>query len=493
MFKRIIYILSAIAILSIIGFLIYFKFINSNIKTEKKIIAKTIIPMVPSQTNNDEKKTEAYTANTDAKIFLELFNDEVFIDAISDDLNEDGIEDQVIAVKKLLDPFLYLIISIQNPITQKWERVEEIRTSITQPKSLSFYIMNLAKDPKTLVYSGMTSDNRQVLSLQTLKKGKDEAIQILQIADLHADMQIQIREIEHFEEGLPSLSAYRVYTYNSDQSAPNTLNQIETEYTWNAKTQKYEEGPKKLIPGEKIEIQLLRKLQSGSMESFIDFLSGLWFRADGSKEAGRSIYFDKNDNNIVFNLDNVEEIYQIKTTLPRRYGLFFTTNNKSIPNIIRRVELEIKGVDEIQVRVIEDVARIKFGTESLWNGHYKKNINLPAISANQKENSPEKVKKMLSKSLNQWKKADGNKILQLEGNSYSLQEAEDIETGYFSIMEINEKIILQMKSNQNINKFYLVELKEKNNTQQMTLTKIKLNINDIIPTGDEPVIFERDI
>ena len=100
---------------------------------------------------------------------------------------------------------------------------------------------------------------------------------------------------------------------------------------------------------------------------------------------------------------------------------------------------------------------------------------------------------MLSKSLNQWKKADGNKILQLEGNSYSLQEAEDIETGYFSIMEINEKIILQMKSNQNINKFYLVELKEKNNTQQMTLTKIKLNINDIIPTGDEPVIFERDI
>ena len=229
------------------------------------------------------------------------------------------------------------------------------------------------------------------------------------------------------------------------------------------------------------------------MESFIDFLSGLWFRADGSKEAGRSIYFDKNDNNIVFNLDNVEEIYQIKTTLPRRYGLFFTTNNKSIPNIIRRVELEIKGVDEIQVRVIEDVARIKFGTESLWNGHYKKNINLPAISANQKENSPEKVKKMLSKSLNQWKKADGNKILQLEGNSYSLQEAEDIETGYFSIMEINEKIILQMKSNQNINKFYLVELKEKNNTQQMTLTKIKLNINDIIPTGDEPIIFERDI
>ena len=71
--------------------------------------------------------------------------------------------------------------------------------------------------------------------------------------------------------------------------------------------------------------------------------------------------------------------------------------------------------------------------------------------------------------------------------------AEDVRKACIRKLKINEKIILQMKSNQNINKFYLVELKEKNNTQQMTLTKIKLNINDIIPTGDEPVIFERDI
>lgn len=492
MFKRIMYILSAIAVLSIISLLVYFKFIRSNIKREEKIIAKTIIPMISSQINNDEKKSETYTANTDAKIFLELFNDEVFIDAISDDLNEDGIEDQVIAVKKLLDPFLYLIISIQNPITQRWERFEEIRTSITQPKSLTFYIMNLAKDPKTLVYSGMTSDNRQVLSIQTIKKDTDGIIQLLQIADLHADMQIQIREIETLEEGPSSLSAYRVYTYNSDPSAPNTLNQIETEYTWNAKEQKYEQGLQKLIPGEKIEIQLLRKLQSGSMESFIDFLSGLWFHTDNNRGRGRSVYFDKNDNNIIFNLDNVEEIYQIKNTLPRRYGLFFTTNNKSIPNIIRRVEIEIKGVDEIQVRVIENVARIKFGTESLWNGKYKKNINLPAASVNQKENNAEKIKKMLFKSVNQWKKADNNRILQFEGNSYSIQEGEYTESGHFNVMEINDKTILQMKSDKNINKFYLIELKEKNNSQQMTLIKVKLNINDIIPTGDEPVIFERD-
>ncbi|UTC78778.1 pallilysin-related adhesin [Treponema sp. OMZ 799] len=491
MLKRIMYLTSAFIVLVLLSFLIYLKFIRSNTKTEEKIVTQTIIPIASSQIDKADKKTENDSPNTEAKIFLELLNDEAFVDAISDDLNEDGVEDQIIAVKKLLDPFLYLIISIQNPITQKWDRVEEIRTTITQPKSLTFYIMNLTEDPKSLIYSGMTSDNRQVLSIHTIKKENNGSVKLDQIADLHADMQIQIKEIETQEETASSLSSYRVYTYNSDPSAPNTLNQIETEYTWNVKTKKYEEGFQRTIPGEKIEIQLLRKLQSGNMESFIDFLSGLWFQEEGNRETGRSVYFDKNDSHIIFNLDNVEEIYEIKTTLPRRYGLFFTTNNKSIPNIVRRVEIEIKGLDEIQVRVIEDVLRIKFGTASLWNGNYKKNTNLLLSNTNQKENNAEKAKKILSKSSNQWKSIN-NTILDLLGNSYTLQQSEDIEKGYFNILEINERVIIQMKSEKDTNKFYLLELSEKNNVQRMVWTKIKLSINDVIPTGDEPIIFERE-
>ena len=305
-------------------------------------------------------------------------------------------------------------------------------------------------------------------------------------------MQIQIKEIETQEENSSSLSSYRVYTYDSDPSAPNTLNQIETEYTWNAKAKKYEQGLQKTIPGEKIEVQLLRKLQSGNMESFREFLSGLWFQEEGNKETGRSVYFDKNDNQIIFNLDNVEEIYEIKTTLPRRYGLFFTTNNKSIPNIVRRVELEIKGLDEIQVRVIEDVLRIKFGTASLWNGNYKKNTNLLLNNTSQKENNAEKAKKLISKSSNQWKSAN-NTLLDLSENSYTIQQSEDIEKGYFNILEINEKVIIQIKSETETNKFYLLELNEKKNVQKMVWTKIKLTINDVTPTGDEPIIFEREI
>ena len=183
MLKKIVYIITALVVLIALSFLIYLKFIRSNKKTEEKIVTQTIIPMVSSQIDNKDKKRENYSTNSEAKIFLELLNDEAFVDAISDDLNEDGVEDQIIAVKKLLDPFLYLIISIQNPVTQKWDRVEEIRTTITQPKSLTFYIMNLTRDPKALIYSGMTSDNRQALSIHTIKKENGRNVQLDQIAD----------------------------------------------------------------------------------------------------------------------------------------------------------------------------------------------------------------------------------------------------------------------------------------------------------------------
>ena len=89
-------------------------------------------------------------------------------------------------------------------------------------------------------------------------------------------------------------------------------------------------------------------------------------------------------------------------------------------------------------------------------------------------------------------KPANNVFLDLLGNSYTLQQSEDIEKGYFNILEINEKIIMQMKSEKDTTKFYLLEISEKKNVQRMVLTKIKLSINDVTPTGDEPIIFERE-
>ncbi|QOW60554.1 pallilysin-related adhesin [Treponema pedis] len=491
MFKRVLYALSFAGALILLASVIFFQMKRTNSVQETKPATKTIIPAASSKIDNQTGKNETDSNGADAKIFLELSNDEVFIDAITGDLNGDGVEDQIVAVKKLLDPFLYLIISIQDPIMQKCSRIEEIRTPITQPKSLTFYIMEPDNSAPAILYSGMTSDNGQSFSIQKINKDKDGVFFFTQIADIHADIQILLQELKGqniYEEGF---AAYRILAYNSDSSAPNTLNQIQTEYVWNNKTNMFEKGREQKIPGEKIESTLLRKLQTGNMESFIDFLSQLWYQSENGKNSGRSIYLDKNDNNIIFNFDNIEEIYEIKTTLPRRYGLFFTANNKSIPNIIRRVDIEIKGVDEIQIRVIEDVARIKFGTSSLWNGTYKKNTNLLHYTNTNKQDKVEKIRKKLEQPESKWETQNGQTI-SFTGNKYTLTKDGKDSSGYFNIIEIENKTVLQMKTSESINKFYLINLEEKNKKQILTLIKIKLNINEIIPTGDEPSVFVKD-
>ncbi len=50
-----------------------------------------------------------------------------------------------------------------------------------------------------------------------------------------------------------------------------------------------------------------------------------------------------------------------------------------------------------------------------------------------------------------------------------------------------------MKNAENKNSFYLLNFEEQELRQTITLTKIQLNISEILPTGDDPIVFTRKI
>lgn len=143
------------------------------------------------------------------------------------------------------------------------------------------------------------------------------------------------------------------------------------------------------------------------------------------------------------------------------------------------------------MRIIEDVSRIRFATASLWSGQYKKNTGLLQITA-KAENPAVKLKNALLKSENAWDSSIGS-VLELKKNTYRFKKENKSSTGYFDIINIHEKLILQMKNTENKNSFYLILLEEEAQKQTISLTKIQLNISEIMPTGDETVIFTRKI
>ncbi len=473
-------------------FLAYLKFTQKDEININTPVVQTIIPERVSQIHNKSDNYEQKISTVESRVFLKLSDNETFIDAISEDLNNDNIEDQIIAVKKLLDPFLYLIISIQDPQTQKWERLAEIKTSITEPKSLNFNIIKLTDSLPAITYSGMTSDNRQSFAIQKIEKAAPLAFN--EIISLTAEIKIQVKTPEASDaDSVVNFSSFKIYAFDSDPEAPNSLNQIQTEYVWSNRTKKYEKSNITKISGEKIEYRLLQKLKTGNTESIIDFLSGLWFKEPETKtDKGRSFYFDDDEKIIIFNLDNIEEIFEISSMTPLRYGMFFFTHNKSIPSIIRRISIEVRGVDEIHIRVIEDVRRLKFGASSVWNGNYKKNTGIETPQKDNNKKALNTIRHSLEKSKNEWTNND-NATLNLEGKKYRLTMYGKPETGVFNILEIKGKFVLQLRSSNGTSKFYLAELNETGKKQILSITKVKINIEEIISEEDETIILNREI
>ncbi len=489
--KKKFYISISAILIAIAVILLYFKVTKVDVKIEPVPESKTIIPTDYSKEKKQIVSDEEQLNNAASKVFLQLNSNEVILDVISVDLNDDGMEDQIIAVKKLLEPFLHLVCATQNPISHKWERIRDIKTGITEPKSLNFYTMQLSNSLPIIVYSGITSDNQQILSMQ--KTIKEEPLKFEEVISLNADIKIQIQELDAGEENeLINFASFKIFTYDSDPNAPNTLNQVKTEYVWDYNTNTYEKGIATVIPGEKIENKLLKELKTGDIESIKDFLSGLWFKSIVQySDRGRSFYFAKKDKNIIFNRENIQEIYEISSIHSLRYGLYIKANNKAIPNIIRIVRIEVKGVDEVQITVTENVRRIKTATKSLWTGRYKKS-QTPAYTLSNKKTLNKELKNFFKKSKNEWINNKGFKAL-FNANKYYLEIYGKKESGSFNIIEVQNKIILQTRNEKDENTFYLVQFNQNKKKQNISLKKIKLNLNEIIETGEEEIILNREI
>lgn len=485
MAKKIIFTFSIIIASAVLLFLLFFKF-GKTINDETEIISKTVIPVSPSNFSGDtENKTNSNLLGI--KTSISLNKDEVFIEIITADLNADGFEDQIVAIKKLLDPFIYLIPAIQNPLTKEFARIAEIRTSVTQPKSLSFYTIELQNSLPALVYSGMSSDKSQILVIYFIKADKQNILSFNMAADLRADVQIEMIDGRKTIKG--TLDDYTIYTYNFDASAPETLNQIKTQYKWNNSANHYVKVNEIKIPGEKIESSFLKKLSNGSAETFREFLSGLWYQPLSSGSP-RSLYFDNANNIFIFHIDNIQEIYTVTSVFPRRYGVSLMSNNKSISSIKRRIEIELKGIDEIRLKVVEDVARLKIGTASNWDGMYrKKTDNFNSVNT-RTDNSGSRLKNIFGKN-SEW--INGSEFFKTEKFSYTLKNGEKEDSGFFDFIKIENQTIIQLRSSYGQNSFYTVtsEKDKKNGKTILKMIPVNIGFSGLSAAEEKAFFFEK--
>lgn len=467
----------------IIGLLIYQRMLHEN---SREIIqnAQTIIPAAPDVQGENEGSSSEYFAAENVQSVITLSSDEMMLEDLQMDVNGDNKEDKVIAVKKLSDQFIYLVIFLQSTETHLFNRAIEIKTEVTQAKTAAFYTISVPEYAHPIiVVSGMNSDNMQVFGMYATDIDDNETITTIPLVNIQADGKISLQN--KGRDAINALSYYTVSAYYSDTDAPNTLNQIERIYTWNERKHIFEQTTELKIPGKKIESQFLKKFQTGNINTFKEFLEGLWYQPAARQNQNRSIFFA--DNEIIFSINNIQEIFTVDSISPRRYGIYFSTKNTSISSIHRRIDIELTGIDEITVRVIEDVARLKIGASSNWDGMYRKISD--TIRDAGKKTAVEDAKKILTDNAKTWTSSEGY-TLSFSQAAYTFTRDSIQDSGWYALLQIKDKIILQWKNKEKQERFFTLTFDTQSKNTKLILTEVSVTLNDITLTGTHPLIFE---
>ena len=414
---------------------------------------------VHSTENIDIKTLEVTQENVDIDSgiseddsLIKLESDETYITSFSTDLNEDGLLDEVIAVKKLLTPPIYLILAIQQQ-KDVYKKVVEIKSPVVVPSSVFFYTIQLQKSLPAIVCEGIGLNKERTLSIYLIKEDGNSQLYIENIASFSSDIQLQLQD--HRNTTIGSLEDYSIEAYSFDSNDESNLKQKRTEYTWNANVNAFIKTKEENIQGSKIDASMLQELRQGSLDAYKQYLYGLWYMPKTVGEDIRYIYYDKNTNMLIFHIGDIEEIYHIENMFIRRLGFSIVAVSTSISTIKRRIEIYITNIEELQLKVIEDVASLKINTTSNWTGLYRKKQNTFNSSVKKAPESFDELKAILCEANITWIGEDI--LLSTTNNSYTIQQDQKEEKGIFNLTIIKDQYVMEMKSN-STRTFYVIEI-----------------------------------
>jgi len=382
--------------------------------------------------------------------FVPLQASETLISTLSLDLNGDNLDDQVVAVRKEGVAYLVLIVGMYDAESNSYMRIAEIQTNITRTRTFSYMGVDMTGDHKTeLVYEGVRDDGNSVMCIFMCRR-KLNKYELVQIGDFQSDGTIFIQQDERSESYELSQSkgeSFPVWVYSSakDESGSDNANlsQVQTEYQWDEKQQKYTQIKQVRVTGSRIAAKELARIQDGTVETFADFLNGLWYKTSNEDDGIRYLFFDYPDKEIIFLYDDTEEVYSWEDSNLRRSGIYLSTTNESITNMQRRCDIALTGVDEVRVHIIDDV-RMIIKENNLWDGSYRKMNTQSSFGPEIKTAPVIQYADELVKGPS-WLFDNGMRIT-FKDNTYSLSGSTAGDSGFFAVCTIAGSSVIQFRS-----------------------------------------------
>ncbi|MCR5606983.1 MAG: pallilysin-related adhesin, partial [Treponema sp.] len=498
-------IVPTVFVLLAIGLAVFFIFHKSGDEEENDTYKIRDITPIAESTNMDIHSTGV---DSDSSIsmtsFITLKGDETLISTLSADFDNDGYDDQIVAIKRSFSPYLILIVGLYNPAAQVYERSGEIATEITQSKTFSYTNMDLTGEHKNaLVYQGYLDNGDSVLKAYLFSR-KNSSYEIREIANFKSDGTIFIQQsdrVESYEMAQAKGSSFPIWVYLSDNSKEGSLDQLQRQYDWSSTAGKYILTKEVKVPGSRLAAKEVEKILDGTVDSFARFLNGMWYKTATNGDETRYLLFDYSNKEIIFLLNDTEEVYNWVNSNVRRNGMYISGVNIDISSLERRFDIVLEGTDSVRLRV-QDAVRMPINENTQWDGQYKKMAFQRSFRTTASENLASDSKAYIEflEKIKDWHLSDGNKIT-FETGHYSVNN----DTGDYASVLVPEDCVIQFRSSlalkdssSALSGMYRIKGELDEDTadddeySRIILTPVVISPNGIMLADKKDIVLEKD-
>ena len=463
-------------------------------QTDPELSHAKVVPAVAADsTGTDSDSYTKLLQSETFETFVTLNPTETLISSQTMDLNDDGFDDEVIVIRKSGSQYFYIIPALYNSTSGEYERIAQIPTKNSRIKNFTYSGIDMTGEHRTnLVYQGVEDDGISVLKIYMCKK-TSSGYELITVGDFKSDETIFIQQTERSDSYALSISkgaSYSVWVYKSEnfgtQQKEAGSNQIQQEYKWNAATQMYELAQEHKVNANRIAAKELSRIQDGTVETFANFLDGLWYKTANTDSNIRYIYFDYALKEIILVLKEKIEVYEWGDSRLRHNGIYLSTVNSDIMNLHRRFDIALVNVDEIKI-TLRDEINLDIRETNLWDGQYKKLNMQTSYEEEERPGEAAKIADDLS-AVSTWHTADSQCDISFNQNVYFFRSGEIFEKGIYAVMDIGAYKVIQFRSDSDyslLNTAYTMEFGSQIVTEvvkKQTVEKIVPDYNTIIFT-----------
>lgn len=453
--------------------------------------ARTVVP----QAGEGMRLSGAVGSETDEDVRVDqpavqipLDSGELLVDVLDTNLTRNEFEEQVVAYKRSDDPDdLVRLRVIEANISEGGHRVVwEAATSATSVRSLNLSTEDVFGDGEPeIVVIGVDAEGNQTLDIFR-REGPVTALSYAPVASITSTGSVELVRHERDSDDEEITDPWEILAQSENTDTDNILDVVETRYRFDASQDEYIEYSREEISGGDIaEAQLQELYQSGSTE-FARFLSGLWYREEGS--GLQLVTFNPDGEQLVFNGGEMQESFDWEVSRKTvSSGIQISMRNRNIRSLNTFVRVQVRDLETITVDVND---------RDRWDGTYRRVSDSLRQSLTGTSGGHVELSDM---SLEGTYQDDRGIRLDFDGTRFSLREDGRRMEGGFALYKAGERVLemamLDERGRKQERRIYIVDLQVDELADRIVrtlrLSPARLTVGGAQHTGGETISLER--